>query len=247
MAKKICLIAAALVLTASFALASNLSLDDLVNKLQSNQSKINDMYAETVTTITSNMAMPGAEGRGPQKMVQKGKMWTKGENKSKIEMLTPMKQTTITNGDKMLIINSETGQKMVQDLKEMRKKAGGVAGSGGQQMGLAKAKEYFNLSVSQKGGNYVITGIPKEANKFLAKMEFYIDSSKWIPTKVLMYGPQNKLISQSNIEYQKISDVWVPVKNISDVTTPAGKMKIEMEFNNIKINRGISDNEFKID
>lgn len=50
----------------------------------------------------------------------------------------------------------------------------------------------------------------------------------------------------------------MPVKNISHVETPAGKMKVdlsaeaqraqaEMEFGNIKVNKGMSDKEFVID
>ena len=253
-----------------------LTLEDLITNLQSNQSKIKDLYAETVTTITSNIAMPGAKDKGPQKMVQKGKMWTKGKDKSKIEMLSPMKQTTITNGDQMAIINPETGQKMVQDLKKLKgqgalRQSSGQASSKGQEgMNLEKAKEYFDLSLSKKGDDYVIIGIPKEANKFLGKMEFYVDPEKWVPTKILMYspsvasakegGPKDKLMSQSEIEYKEFSvsyseapsaarseGVWVPVKNISNISTPAGKMSVEMEFENVKVNKGMSDKEFKIE
>src|SRR3989339_1116604 len=87
--------------------SADLSLDNLITNLQGNQNKVRDMYTETVTTITSNMAMPGQQSKGSQKMVQKGKMWTKGQDKTKIEMLSPMKQVTITNGDQMATINLE--------------------------------------------------------------------------------------------------------------------------------------------
>ena len=83
----------------SVAFAADPGLDDIIQNIQSNQSKVKDMYAETTTTITSSIAMPGSESKGPQKMVQKGKIWTKGESKSKIEMLSPTRQVTITNGD----------------------------------------------------------------------------------------------------------------------------------------------------
>ena len=238
---------------ASSSLAEDLSLKDLLTQIQSNQSKIKDMYAETTTTITSNIVMPGAIKKGSQKMVQKGKMWTKGRDKSKIEMLSPTKQVTITNGDMMAIINPETGQKFIQDLKKLREKSGGqVVGQSGGQMTLEKAMDYFDLSVrSQKTEDgeievYIIKGVPKEKNKFLSKMEFYINASRWVPVKILMYGPRDKLISRSEMEYEKISDIWIPIRNISDVNTPVGKMKVEMGFKNIKINKGISDKEFKI-
>ena len=59
-------------------------------------------------------------------------------------------------------------------------------------MSLEKAKEYFDLSVSEKGDDYVIVGVPKETNKFL------------------------------------------------------GKMEIEMDYMNVKVNMGIGDGEFKV-
>jgi outer membrane lipoprotein-sorting protein len=229
----------------SLSFAADLSLDELVAKIQANQAKIKDMYAETTTTITSTMAVPGQKEKGPQKMVQKGKMWTKGKDKSKVEMLSPMRQTTVTNGDKMMIINPETGQKIVQDLKKLREKSGMPDAS--KQMDLERAKEFFDLSATKKGEDYIIVGVPKKEIKILGKMEFYVDSEKWVPTKVLMYDSKGKLLSQSEIEYTKVSDVWVPAKNVSNVTTPMGTMKVEMEFTNIKVNQGISDKEFKID
>ncbi|MFA4884172.1 MAG: outer membrane lipoprotein-sorting protein [Candidatus Margulisiibacteriota bacterium] len=226
-------------------LAGDLSVKDLVSKIQSNQSRINDMYAETVTTITSSMVMPGSKGQGPQTMTQKGKIWNKGKDKSKVEMLSPMKQITITNGDKMAIINPETGQKMVQDMKKMRQAKGQAEPQ--KEMNFEKALDYFNLTMEKKGNDYVITGTPKEANKFFGRMEFVVDSGKMIPTSIMMYDPKGRLVSQSVIEYQKIADIWIPVKNLSNVTTPAGKMKVEMQFQNIKVNKGIGDDQFKVE
>ena len=242
----VCLIVSlALLCSSTIVYAGDVSLDDLIGKIQGNQKRIKDMYAETTTIITSSMAMPGAEGKGPQKMTQKGKMWTKGEDKSKIEMISPMKQVTITNDDKMAIINSETGQKIVQDLKKLRQQSGMPESS--KQMSLEKAKDFFSLSTSKKGDDYVITGVPKKENKFMSKMEFYVDSGKWVPVKIFMYDAKGKPISQSDIEYQKISDIWIPVKNKSIVNTPAGRMEVEMEFSNVKINKGISDREFVVE
>lgn len=234
--------------SAEVSMKAELSLEDIINNLKANQAKIKDMYAETETTITSNMSMPGQENKGPQKMVQKAKMWTKGQDKSKIEMISPMKQTTIANGDQMAIISSDTGQKTVQDLKKLREKTGGLGS--GSQMGLDKAKEFFDLSVKRLDTSaeaYVITGVPKKENKFLGRMEFYVDSNKWVPTKILMYDAKGKLMSQSVIEYEKIVGAFVPVKNVSNVTTPMGRMDIEMEYENVEVNRGINDKEFKIE
>ncbi|MBU0501999.1 MAG: outer membrane lipoprotein-sorting protein [Candidatus Margulisbacteria bacterium] len=225
--------------------AADLTLEDLMGKTHANQAKIKDMYAETETVMISSMSIPGQTKKGPQKMVQKGKMWTKGSDKSKIEMLSPTKQITITNGDKMLMINPETGQKMVQDLSKI--KGQGSRGQGPGEMSLEKAMEYFDLSLKKDNDSYVITGIPKERNKFMSKMEFYLDSKRWVPTKILMYGGNGKLLSRSEIEYEKISGVFVPVRNSSNVNTPMGKMEIEMVYSNIKVNQGIKDEVFRVE
>lgn len=246
MGKKIVgLVSVFVLLFLSFApsFAATMSMEDLLEKVQTNQSKIKDMYAETTTTVTSSIVLPGAEDKVPKKMVQKGKMWTKGKDKSKIEMISPMKQITITNDDKMAIINPETGQKMVQDLSKMK----GKVNKGKSEVDLEKAMEHFNLTVKQsKDGQYIISGIPKKKSSFLTKMEFYVDPERWVPIKILMYGAQNKLLSKSDIVYEKNSGIWVPIKNVSMVNTPAGKMDVEMVFENIKINKGISDKEFAI-
>ena len=224
--------------------SADITLKELIDKVQSNQLKINDMYAESTTKIVSNLQLGSEKGK-TQSMTQKGKMWTKGKDKSKIEMLSPSRQVTITNGDKMAIINSETGQKMVQDLKKMREKSG-QPDTGG--MTLEKATKYFDMSVRPAGeGQYVLTGIPKEKNQFLGKMEFYVDTNRWVPFKVMMYDVKDRLMNQSEIEYKEVSGIWVPYKNHSSVNTPAGKMDVEMELSNIKVNQGINDKEFAVE
>jgi len=243
--KKIMIGLVSMMLLVGIAQAADLSVDDVLKNVQSNQKKIKDMYAETTTVITSNMTIPGSKDKGPQKMTQKGKMWTKGEDKSKVEIDEPIKQTTINNGDKMCIINETTGQKMVQDMKKLRKEKGIPEPS--KELSIEKAKEFFDLSLRKQGNDYILTGIPKKADRVLTKLEFIVATDKWVPVKVLMYGPQNKLVSQSTVDYQKISDVWVPVKNKSSLTTPAGKMEMEMLFFNVKVNKGIGDGEFKIE
>jgi len=223
-----------------FAFAQTLSLDALIAKVQENQGLLKDMQADMTTTISSPMQ------KVP--MVQKGHIWSKGSDKSKIEISEPMKQTTIMNGSKMMM--EVNGQKTVQDLSKMGNKS--FSADQGK-MSLEKAKEYFDLSVKQGTGDsgqltgYIVTGVPKEKNDFLGKMEFYIDPEKFVPTRITIYSGKGKLITTSIIEYSEISGVWVPVKNVSNVTMPTGSMNIEQVFENVKINAGIKDSVFAVE
>ncbi|OGB86791.1 hypothetical protein A3H38_04595 [candidate division WOR-1 bacterium RIFCSPLOWO2_02_FULL_46_20] len=248
MCKLVSVIFVCLMLSASFVAAEEaLTLEILLSKVQANQLKVIDMYAETTTKITSNLQLTTDNKTGSQTMTQKAKMWTKGTDKSKIEMISPTKQITITNGDQMAIINPETGQKVIQDLSKTKNPLGG---NQSDQMNLQKAMEYFNLSLKKADAYYIITGVPKKENKFMGKMEFYIDSASWVPVKVLMYDAKNKLISQSTMEYKKIEigkdSIWQLAKSVSNVNTPMGAMKVEMGFENIKVNEGVSDKEFEV-
>jgi outer membrane lipoprotein-sorting protein len=237
----------ALFLIAATACAVDLTIDEIINKVQANQGKIRDMYAETTTTMTSNIAMPGQEGKGPKTMEQKARLWTKGEKLSKIETLTPIHQITVTNGTQMAIINVDTGQKVVQDLAKLNKEAGGMmSGQSGGRVSLDKVREYFTLTMFEDNGAYVVRGVPKKANPLMGRMEFYIDRDKWVPVKVMLYDTKGKQISRSDIKYQQINSIWVPETNKSDMTTPMGTMKIEMSYDNVKINSGLKDELFTI-
>ncbi|MFC1496799.1 outer membrane lipoprotein carrier protein LolA, partial [Candidatus Margulisiibacteriota bacterium] len=215
--------------------AQAITVDELIKQIQSNRSAIKDMQADISTTITSSM-------QGMKTMVQKGHIWTKGTDKSKTEMYSPVKQITITNGDMMAMISPDTGQKQVQDLSKIK----GHQGQQGGTMDLESAKEKFDFSMKTTSGGYVITGVPKDDNKFMGKMEVFVDSTKLVPTKISIYTPNDKLINETNIEYKKIAGVYVAYKNSSTVNLPNGKMKVEMVYSDIKVNEGIKDEEFEI-
>ena len=217
--------------------SEDIKLEDLLTKLQANRSKIVDIYSEMTTTMTGSgkMAM-GASN------TQKARMWTKGEDKSKIEMLEPMKQTTIINGDKMIMIDGSTGQKIVKDLSA--DKSSGASYNQGK-IDFEKMKSLFDLSLRTEGNYYVVVCDAKQKS-FLGKMEIYIDREKSLSSKILVYDKNNKLLNQTDIEYSEISNLFVPVKMISSVDSPMGKMKTEVNYSNIKVNQGIEDSVFKI-
>lgn len=237
MLKRILLIITIFFSIVSISAAADLTVDEILANLQSNQSAIKDMSADTVTTITSTM-------KGMKSMTQKGNILMKYPDKSRVEMFEPIHQITISDGQKIMVINKDTGQKYEQEISKGQNIT--ASGSGGLA-NFDKAKEMFDFSVKQDGNNYIITGLPKDVNskKFLGKMEFNVDASRWLASKVKVYTPQGKLISESAMDYEQIAEVWVLTKTISNVSTPMGSMKMEMEYQNVKVNRGVKDSEFK--
>jgi outer membrane lipoprotein-sorting protein len=208
---------------------AGLTLDDIIINIQANQSAIKDMSADTVTTITSTM-------KGAKTMTQKGKILMKYPDKSRVEMFEPAHQITINNGEKMILINKDTGQRYERELS---------IGVDSGQFNLEKAKKQFDFSVKKDGDSYVIVGLPKDGNKFLGRMEMYVDPVLWLTKKVKVFTPQGKLMSESTMDYEKIAGVWVMAKTTSNVSMPMGSMKMEMKYENIKVNQGLKDQEFE--
>lgn len=224
--------------------AADITVSDLLARMKTQQALITDMQADTKTTITSNLSMPGQPSNGPQTMTQTGHIWTKGKDKSKTEIISPTKQTTITNGNIMTVIDPASGRKLTQDMSKL-------PGAGGKSMDPEKALDYFDLSVTESGSTeYVLTGTPKQANQFLGRMDFFIDGARNIPVRIAMYAPKGALMSLSEMEYEPVQvssseTAYVATKIKSIVTMQMGSVNSEMEYEDVKVNQGIEDKEFE--
>ncbi|OGC15191.1 hypothetical protein A2246_06900 [candidate division WOR-1 bacterium RIFOXYA2_FULL_37_7] len=174
-------------------------------------------------------------------MTQSAKMWTKGEDKSRMEMLTPVKQTVIRNGDKFVTIDTR-GQKTVNDIKDASMRNA----SRNSNIDIEKFKETFDLKVKATDDGYIIEGTPKEKTQFLGKMEIYVDGKNWVSTKILIYDSHDKVITQTQIDYKEISGVLVPVKSLTESKMMGMNMTIEVKFEDVKVNQGIEGGVFKL-
>ncbi len=241
MKKRLALVLGLLVLCAFSATALDPKIEGIISKIKENQMKIKDLSADIVTLIKSDT-------KDKKSLEQKGSILVKGEDKSRMEMTAPVPQITVTSKDKMMVVNPATGQKFVQDLKKLRKQTG-KEDLGQNPLDQTKILDYFDLTVEERGiisKSYVITGTPKNKNKFMGKVKFYVDEGRYVPTKIEIYNAEGKLISGTDLGYIKIKDIWVVDKNSSWISVPGGKMEVSMRFNNIKINEGVSDKAFEI-
>lgn len=232
-----------IVLTLALPAFSAVKADEVIQKVRAAQQKIKNLETDITSKMTSDI-------KGSRSIEQKGHLWVKGEDKSKFEISEPQQQIMINAQGKSVIIDKKTGRKIVQDLE---KSQGAAPGMGkGSPIDQTKVFDYFDLEVKENKGffgfgrEYVITGIPKEKNEFLGKMVFYIDGRKYVPKKVEVFNPKGAKISMTNLKYRTIDGIYVPQKSVSEISLPNGKMKVVMEFKNIKVNHDIPDSIFKI-
>lgn len=240
MKKRFALALGLLVLSAFTVSALDQKIESVISKIRENQAKILDMSANITTILKS-------DAKEKKSIQQSGTIKIKGDDMSRMEMTAPVPQITITNKDKLAVINPATGKSFVQDLKKLRAQTG-KDNIGKNPLDQTKMLDYFDLTIEEKGiisKSFIITGVPKDKNNFMGKVKFYVDGRN-VPTKVEIYNTENKLISSSELEYIKIKDIWVMSKNKSWITVPGGKMDVSMSFENIKINEGIADSIFEI-
>lgn len=240
------LIAGAVLITCNAAICASKAPADvqaLLGQIKGTQEKVKDMSADFSTTVIIAMKIQGKEDT--QKLVQKGKIWTKKPKKSRLEVSSPQEQIIITNGDKMMMINKSTGAKTIQDLKKLREQQGM---SQGQEQDIAETMKQFDLKITNRTADeIVVTGVPKKKTEGLAKMVFVIDAKRSIPTRISTYNEAGALVIYTTIDYKNVSGLWAPSKTNIEMNSAYGSSKAVMELTNIKINKNISEDLFKIE
>src|SRR3989339_2032049 len=87
--------------------APALTVDDVLAKLQSQQTMVKDFSADIETSTKMTDAR--------DTFILNGKIWSKGPEKAKMILQTPKPQTTITNGKKLLMIDDQ-GEKTIMEV-----------------------------------------------------------------------------------------------------------------------------------
>jgi len=220
------------------ALADNLTIPQLLERIKQNESKVKDMKATMTTTIYG-----GPQGSKP--MVQKGTIWSKAPDKYKVELSTPFRQITITRGDKMKVIQPDSGQSFVQDLSKLE----GYSGlpQRGQALEPSKIMEKLDLKIaSQSSQEVVLEGTPKEGKETMGKLHIALDGERLIPTRVVLFNKEGKPMTESTLSYKQVGNAWIPHRNRSTVSLPSGTLVVEMTLDDIAVNQGILDSVFDI-
>ncbi len=230
-------------------LIAEVTVDDILNKMQQNIAGMNDMKAEIMTTAYM--------GGQLNTMTQRMNYYFKKPDKVKMETLTPIKQIMIIIGDKMTMKTAD-GKITTINLSQM--------------LGMDPSQQYFgpditkmlknfdvtlNESLSDKVNNiYVIEFVQKQTTTNTSpvgtfgmpfKTQMFIDYTKGITIKQKIYGKDNVLIAITEVkDTRQIESVWLPIITESTAFLPNGQqVKSEMRFENVQVNVGIGDGEFE--
>jgi len=228
---------------------AEITVGGILNKMQENLAKMNDMKAEIVTT-----AYMGAQ---LNTMTQKMKYTFKKPDKYKIETSTPVPQTILIIGETMTMKTAD-GKISTMNLKQLP----GMS-SNQQYFGVDITKMFNNYNVtlnetlSDRVNNiYVLELIPKDISQSTSQMgafmpsriEMFVDYNKGVIIKQQIYSKGNTLMAITEVkDTRQIEGTWIPISTESTAFLPTGQqVKSEMRFENVQVNMGIMDGEFEI-
>ncbi len=222
--------------TASFA-EQVLTVDEVLAKLQAQQNSIMDFSADFTTL---------AQTQNDKESINiVGKIWSKQPSMDKVCFDSPFPGTTIKNGNKQVLINS-SGEKF-----DVPPKSGAENQLKANEFGGLKYdhfKDYYVMRILsiKKDGTINLSCVAKTSDSLCGKPDYMIDTNLSVVKEIIEYDKTGKFLMKTSNSFSKINGVLASVKCVIKYSDPNPTI-IETKYSNIKINQGISDEEFAIE
>lgn len=220
MIKKMGIVVLAVILVSLFSGCTEMSADQIANKMKENQDTIKDFSA----TIVMSSSFMGTN------LDLKAKILNKMPGKSRIEYIEPTEmagQVAVSDGNTIWSYDPRTNVVTKMALPENDKSF---------QMDYTFIKELLNetdisYQTTEKfeGRNvYVIKASPKNADIIMGgRYTMFVDSETWMPLKIDMFDKDDKLII--SIEYREIKfNTGIPDSEF-EFNIPAGAKVVTQE------------------
>ena len=269
-------------ITINISLAAIPSPEEILGRVEDNYSLIQDMKAILIARCTFKSKPFGKTDlalvytKSPDKMRQetylprlkeeeKKKFPSKGMSDRKIREITTLirkdkiKPTDITiiNGSKMILLNPETMEKIVEiDLTAQA----GISSSQFTQMDLWYNQDDFianhTLTLDEENSDtkkaiYVVDAVPITPNELYSKIKISIDYEKGVMVKSMLYR-EDKLVQTTEtkrtrkvlINKKEKKWAYVPARIVTTPVLTAGDFITTQDYLFIRLNLGLSDNLF---
>lgn len=233
-------------LTLLFVFGFSQSVEEIINKIESNQTKITDLEAEIeIETSIQGKSEP---------LVQTIKIWQgkdeKGNPVTKTEMMIPTQK-----GEKEKVIMVMTKDSMITKRGNVvnRLPVQGQINTEGKspQINTDMFKDAKEVKILRREGNTAVLEIvPNETEgiKIFDKAEIAVDAEKGVITSQKLFTPTGVIRTEMNYERQGDRGtggqgvIWV-LKEMKTITQYGMTV---MRYKNIKVNKGIDKKKFEL-
>jgi len=230
-----------LVLSANIVKASSITVNDILVSIEESNSKI----ADKTMVIISTIQIPSGQG-----IFRTSKYTLKKPDKIKIETISPTNQTIILNG-KIMTIKLTSGRIIT---REIETSSDGMffikLGCTCCQPGLFSQ---YDAGINEKETDeenqvYAIDFSTQATNSKVSRytaLTMYVDYKKKVIKSINFYNDKGELtLSVRNEKFIFVDGIWLETVSKTIIYSPSERIQIDTSYKNIKINRGISDDEF---
>lgn len=228
----------------------NPSPEEVLKKVSDNYSRIRDFKADTMSSSTLNGKLFGD--------IQHRRYFFMAPDKEKIETFSDSSRSVkteiiITNGSQVYLLDPRNKAKEEVSLMQSE----GINAGEIDYMGIYYNQPRFLAGHSTRrvdmetNFNYkliCVEAVPLQANDLYSQLRLYIDYNKGILSKVCLYH-EGALIQAVEVSESKQmpGGEWVPVKMSKIPALSSGRLVSTMAYANIRINPGLSQDEFDSD
>lgn len=212
-------------------------LETILKKIGENSGKINTMRAKMVITTKS-------EDKTIPAIIQEVNYLSKKPDKIKMEMLKPMNQIIVYDGNMMYMKNPVDGKIIKQEMPKGSET--GMFDFDKDIKKMIEGKEIILKSTVIEGKKYILES-KVEQDKEKMRTEMAIDIEKGTIDKIEIFDQNEKKISMIEMEYKCFKNIWVPVKMMNTIIVNEKKLISEVLWKNVSVNFEIGNEEFVLE
>ncbi len=226
------------IFTANNLNAGELTINDITNRIQAQQTLIKSYTADISTIIEGGMVQG--------KNVQNGKIFFQAPGTMRTDSLAPFQQTILTKDNKSFIID-QLGQ--ATEIKSEKNKLEDQF-----KDPLALFKKFDFVIVESDSSTLKLIGTPKSSDpkevfskNMFSKVIFYIDKDNFLSKEIRVHNAKGKEIIKLSTEYKIINNINFPVKTTTSISINGSSIQITNLFLNLKLNEPIDPAAFDLD
>ncbi|MFH1612951.1 MAG: hypothetical protein ABIB46_04420 [bacterium] len=209
-------------------------IEKILKKVEENSNKINTMKAKMIISTRY-------ENKKNATMVQEVNYLSKKPDKIKMEMLKPMKQTIVYNGNIMYMKNPMDGKIIKQEMPKGSETE--IFDFDKNIKKMIDGKEIVLKKTIIPEKKYVLESKFKQNTEEM-RTEMIINAENGTVEGIEIFDKNEKKISVIKMEYKYFKNVWVPVKMINTIIINENNLVSEVLWKNISINFEIGNEEF---
>jgi outer membrane lipoprotein-sorting protein len=217
--------------------ATELTVKELVKKMQSQRETIHSYTADILNTVEGSLIQG--------KKVERGRIIFQEPDTIRSETIDPFQLTLTVSGKTYLIDKSGKSTEIEKEKSSLDKQFSDP---------LALLNK-FNFVITESDTETIkLVGLPKSnsekdylSSRYFSKIVFYIDARKYLTKEIRLHDRKGAELADILTDYQEISGINFPIKTITKLSFGKSLLRITTSYQNIILNQELDPELFALE